>query len=106
MGKKVEELLKIISELPCSQKQVEKEKQKLYNYLKNNETRINYGLFKEKGLLFGSGAVLLSIYTTCRLRNISFTDFLHQSLKHNMRFGKPMLIKEYIQKKETLAMAA
>lgn len=57
MGKKVEELLKIISELPCSQKQVEKEKQKLYNYLKNNETRINYGLFKEKGLLFGSGAI-------------------------------------------------
>ena len=57
MGKKVEELFKIILELPCSQKQIEKEKQKLYNYLKNNETRINYGLFKEKGLLYGSGAI-------------------------------------------------
>lgn len=77
------------------------------------EYLIRIGVLKRK-VSFGSKsaqgasayAVLLSIYTTCRLRNISFTDFLHQSLKHNIRFGKPMLIKEYIQKKETLAMAA
>lgn len=43
MEGKVKELLIIISRMPVSQKQVEKEKQKLYNYLQNNETRINYG---------------------------------------------------------------
>ena len=57
MNKKVKELLTVISELTCSQKQVEKEKQKLYNYLQNNEKRINYGLYKEQRLLFGSGAI-------------------------------------------------
>lgn len=57
MDKKVNELLTTISQLSCSHKQVEKEKQKLLTYLQNNETRINYGLYKEKGLLFGSGAI-------------------------------------------------
>ena len=38
-------------------KQVEIEKQKLLTYLQNNETRINYGLYKEQGLLLGSGAI-------------------------------------------------
>lgn len=57
MDKQVNELLKAISELSGAKKQIEKEKHKLYNYLKNNETRINYGLFKEKALLFGSGAI-------------------------------------------------
>ena len=57
MNKKVSELLTTISELSCSQKQLEKEKQKLVTYLQNNENRINYGLYKEQGLLFGSGAI-------------------------------------------------
>ncbi len=57
MDKKVKELLTAISELTCSQKLVEKERQKLYNYLQNNEKRINYGLYKEQRLLFGSGAI-------------------------------------------------
>lgn len=54
---KHEEFLERIAGLPCAQKHLEKEKQKLYNYLQNNETRINYGLFKENGLLFGSGTI-------------------------------------------------
>jgi hypothetical protein len=57
MDKKVEELLTTIIQLPCSQKQVEREKEKLFNYLQNNQKRINYGLYKEQGLLFGSGAI-------------------------------------------------
>jgi len=57
MNKKISELLTTISELSCSQKQLGKEKQKLVTYLQNNETRINYGLYKEQGLLFGSGAI-------------------------------------------------
>ena len=57
MNKKVNQLLETISQLSCSKKHVEKEKQKLLTYLQNNETRINYGLYKEQGLLFGSGAI-------------------------------------------------
>jgi hypothetical protein len=57
MDQKVEELLTTIKQLPCSQKQLEKEKEKLFNYLQNNQKRINYGLYKEQGLLFGSGAI-------------------------------------------------
>ncbi len=57
IDKKVNVLLTNISELTCNQKQVEKEKQKLLTYLQNNDTRINYGLYKEQGLLFGSGAI-------------------------------------------------
>lgn len=57
MNKKVKELLATISQISCSKKQVEIEKQKLLTYLQNNETRINYGLYKEQGLLFGSGAI-------------------------------------------------
>lgn len=57
MNKKVSELLRTISELSCGQKQLEKEKQNLVTYLQNNKSRINYGLYKEQGLLLGSGAV-------------------------------------------------
>mgnify|MGYP001328512188 CR=1 FL=1 len=57
MGQKVKAFFEVISGLPCTQKKLGEEKQKLYNYLKNNETRINYGLFKENGLLCGSGAI-------------------------------------------------
>lgn len=40
-------------------------------------------------------AVLLSIYTTCRLRGISFRRYLKASLKHYIRTGKPLLIGAY-----------
>ncbi len=42
-------------------------------------------------------AVLLSIYTTCKLRKISFLSFLRVSLKHYIRTGKPLLLKEYAE---------
>jgi hypothetical protein len=57
MNKKTPELLTTISNLSCNQKHIEKERQKLSTYLQNNENRINYGLYKEQGLLFGSGAI-------------------------------------------------
>lgn len=57
MNQKVEELLTTIKQLPCNQKQLEKDKEKLFNYLQNNKKRINYGLYKEQNLLFGSGAI-------------------------------------------------
>jgi transposase len=40
-------------------------------------------------------AILLSIYTTCKLRKIPFLRFLKKSLKHYIRTGKPMLLKEF-----------
>ena len=57
MDQKVEDLLKEIDQLPCNSKQLEKEKVKLFNYLYNNKKRINYGLYKKEGLLYGSGAI-------------------------------------------------
>jgi len=57
MNQKVEELLTTIIQMKCKQKQVENGKVKLFNYLSNNQKRINYGLYKEQGLLFGSGAI-------------------------------------------------
>lgn len=44
-------------------------------------------------------AVLLSIYTTCKLRQIPFLRFLKESLKHYIRTGKPMLLKEFAELK-------
>ncbi len=71
------------------------------------EYLIRIGVLKRK-VSFGSKspegaeayAVLLSIYTTCKLRKISFRDFMKQSLKHYTQTGKPMLIKEYILLKQ------
>ncbi len=40
-------------------------------------------------------AVLLSIYTTCKLRGISFVDFMKNSLKKYIKTGKTLSIKEY-----------
>ncbi len=42
-------------------------------------------------------AVLLSIYTTCKLQEISFVDFMRASLKQHIKTGKTMLLKEYIE---------
>ena len=65
------------------------------------EYLIRIGVLKRK-VSFGSKsaqgaeayAILLSIYTTCKLRKISFIDFMKQSLKHYIRTGKPMLLKD------------
>lgn len=66
------------------------------------EYLIRIGVLKRK-VSFGSKsaqgatayATLLSIYTTCRLRNISFTHFLKKTLQHYALKGKPLLLKEY-----------
>ncbi|MEM6967276.1 MAG: transposase [Bacteroidota bacterium] len=83
------------------------------------EYLIRIGVLKRK-VSFGSKSVkgaqayatLLSIYTTCKLRNISFMDFMKRSLIHFIQNGKPMLLKEYAQnleqeiQDEVLAQAA
>jgi transposase len=66
------------------------------------EYLIRIGVLKRK-VSFGSKsaegatayATLLSIYTTCRLRKISFAHFLKKSLQHYALKGKPLLLKEY-----------
>lgn len=71
------------------------------------EYLIRIGVLKRK-ISFGSKsakgaeayATLLSIYTTCKLRNIVFVDFMRQSLNYFTQTGKPMLIKEYMIMKE------
>ena len=40
-------------------------------------------------------AILLSIYTTCRLRGISFPRYLKASLQHHIKTGKPLSIEAY-----------
>ncbi|GJQ57422.1 MAG: hypothetical protein SCALA701_02230 [Candidatus Scalindua sp.] len=42
-------------------------------------------------------AVLLSISTTCKLRKIPFLRFIRESLKHYIRTGKPLLLKEFVE---------
>jgi hypothetical protein len=77
------------------------------------EYLIRIGVLKRK-VSFGSKsaeganayAVLLSIYTTCKLNDIPFANFMLQSLKHYIRFGKPMLIKKYVEQREIFAKAA
>ena len=77
------------------------------------EYLMRIGVLKRK-MSFGSKsakgaqayAVLLSIYTTCKLRNISFFDFMKQSLEHYTQTGKPMLLKEYMALQSTHNKAA
>ncbi len=76
------------------------------------EYLIRIGILKRK-VSFGSKsakgaqayAVLLSVYTTCRLRNITFVDFMKSNLKQYIRTGKPILLKEYSQQ-ESIRKAA
>lgn len=77
------------------------------------ESLIRKGVMKRK-VSFGSKsqkgaeayAIMLSIYTTCQLRKISFVDFMMHSLKHYIRTKRPMLLKEYMANKSVVAMAA
>ena len=71
------------------------------------EYLIRIGVLKRK-VSFGSKsakgaqayATLLSIYTTCKLRNISFVDFMRHSLEHFSQHRKPLLIKDYVKSME------
>jgi len=66
------------------------------------EYLIRIGVLKRKisgGSVSAEGAesyaILLSIYTTCKLRGISFPKYMRESLKHYIRTGKPLALKEY-----------
>lgn len=48
-------LIQVLEELPYRTASLEKEKTKLVQYYKNNEHRMNYPVYLEKGLLIGSG---------------------------------------------------
>jgi transposase len=65
--------------------------------------KVSFGSKSQKGA--EAYAVLLSIYTTCRLREISFVDFMKASLKQHIKTGKTMLIKEYVEYEKTLKAA-
>ncbi len=56
--------------------------------------KVSYGSKSQVGA--EAYAILLSIYTTCKLRKINFVDFLFSSLKSYIRTGQPMLLSEYI----------
>jgi hypothetical protein len=53
----VEALIELIEEIEPSTKTIQKEKEKLLNYYKNNRSRMDYPTYLEKGLLIGSGAI-------------------------------------------------
>jgi transposase len=66
------------------------------------EYLIRIGVLKRKisgGSVSADGAhayaILLSIYTTCRLRGISFPRYLKASLQHHIKTGKPLSIEAY-----------
>jgi hypothetical protein len=66
------------------------------------EYLIRIGVLKRKisgGSVSAQGAhayaVLLSIYTTCKLREISFPKFLKESLRHYIKTGHPLSLKSY-----------
>jgi len=56
-NEKVDTCLENLKNLKCKNKHLENEKDKLLKYLTNNSKRINYGYFRKKGLLVGSGAM-------------------------------------------------
>lgn len=56
--------------------------------------KVSFGSKSAKGA--SAYATVLSIYTTCKLRKISFLDFTKQSLQHYIRTGKPLLLSQYI----------
>jgi len=53
----VESLITLLEELDISTKSIQKEKEKLLNYYKNNRNRMDYPTYLKKELLIGSGAV-------------------------------------------------
>ncbi len=65
--------------------------------------KISGGSKSEEGA--NAYALLLSIYVTCKLRDISFPSFMMETLKTYIRNGKPMLLKEYAEKQSHLKAA-
>jgi hypothetical protein len=66
------------------------------------EYLIRIGVLKRKisgGSVSAEGArayaILLSIYTTCKLRGISFPKFLKESLRHYTKTGHPQSLRSY-----------
>jgi len=66
------------------------------------EYLIRIGVVKRKisgGSVSAEGAeayaILLSIYSTCKLRGISFHKYLKESLKHYIKTGQPQSLKSY-----------
>jgi hypothetical protein len=66
------------------------------------EYLIRIGVLKRKisgGSVSAEGAeayaILLSIYTTCKLRGISFPKYLKESLKHYINIGQPLSLRSY-----------
>jgi len=66
--------------------------------------KMSYGSKSQSGA--EAYAILLSIYTTCKLREISFHQYLKQSLKQYIRTGIPMSIKDYQTQQLSLPIAA
>jgi hypothetical protein len=56
LNDKIENIIKEIETLKCS-KSTDKERNKLLTYLKNNQHRMLYKTFKDRGLRIGSGAI-------------------------------------------------
>lgn len=56
LNDKIQNIIEEIESLKCS-KSVDKERHKLLTYLKNNQHRMLYKTFKDKGLKIGSGAI-------------------------------------------------
>jgi hypothetical protein len=92
-------------------KKVKRQQPRILTFVEHPETPfhnnfaeylIRIGVLKRKisgGSVSAEGAeayaILLSIYTTCKLRGISFPKFLKESLKHYVRSGKPLSLKTY-----------
>jgi hypothetical protein len=66
--------------------------------------KISSGSKSEKGAQ--AYAILLSVYVTCKLRNIPFLDYIKQSLKQYIKTSTPMLLKDYQNQQTNLDIAA
>jgi len=77
------------------------------------EYLIRIGVLKRK-VSFGSKsakgadayAVLLSIYSTCKLRGISFEGFMKTSLKHYIRTQNPLSLREFQESTSNVKLVA
>jgi transposase len=77
------------------------------------EFLIRIGVLKRKisgGSVSAEGAnayaILLSIYVTCKLRNLSFAKYMKASLAHYCRTGKPIPLATYAESLQPVAKAA
>jgi hypothetical protein len=66
--------------------------------------KVSYGSKSKEGAT--AYATLLSIYATCKLRNIPFFDFMKQSLESYIQTQKPLLLKEYVEREANKLLVA